>query len=197
MAQHEKSSEEKEMPLRPAHCGHVSVLAVSALCFGLIVHGQQPASPTNLGSDANGNPLRKALSTGHVSNYDEAKVGPYTLPDPLLLSDGRRVHDARTWRTVRRAEIVRLYETQIYGRVPANAPKVKWEVGELDRQALDGTAVMKRVTGKVGNADPAPRINLTVYTPAQAAGRVPLILLVNFGGGDSARGRGAAASPGG
>jgi (4-O-methyl)-D-glucuronate---lignin esterase len=176
---------------------HAGALAVFALCLGLAVHGQQPASPTNLGSDANGNPLRKALSTGHVSNYDEAKVGPYTLPDPLLLSDGRRVHDARTWRTVRRAEIVRLYETQIYGRVPANAPKVKWEVGELDRQALDGTAVMKRVTGKVGNADPAPRINLTVYTPAQAAGRVPLILLVNFGGGDSARGRGAAASPGG
>jgi hypothetical protein len=47
---------------------------------------QAPAAPaanqTNLGSDANGNPLRRALKTGHVSNYDEAKVAPYTLPDP-------------------------------------------------------------------------------------------------------------------
>ena len=38
-----------------------------------------PSSPggrsTNLGADANGNPLRLALKTGHVSNYDEAKVG--------------------------------------------------------------------------------------------------------------------------
>ena len=33
---------------------------------------QQPQ--TNLGSDANGNPLRRAIKTGHVSNYDEAKV---------------------------------------------------------------------------------------------------------------------------
>ena len=43
---------------------------------------QTPAGivPDRLGSDANGNPLRRALKTGHVSNYDEAKVPPYTLP---------------------------------------------------------------------------------------------------------------------
>ena len=43
---------------------------------------------TNLGSDANGNPLRRAIKTGHVSNYDESKVKPYTLPDPLVFADG-------------------------------------------------------------------------------------------------------------
>jgi hypothetical protein len=30
------------------------------------------ANPTNLGTDANGNSLRLATRTGHVSNYDEA-----------------------------------------------------------------------------------------------------------------------------
>ncbi len=42
---------------------------------------QQPApNPSNLGNDANGNPLRKALKTGHVSNYDESKVPPTHCP---------------------------------------------------------------------------------------------------------------------
>ena len=32
-----------------------------------------------------------------ATNYDESKVPRYTLPDPLELSDGQRVTDARTW----------------------------------------------------------------------------------------------------
>ena len=184
----------------------LTVSALSVLCVGFLVQAQQPAPPaagagqpaaapavttpaTNLGSDANGNPLRRALKTGHVSNYDEAKVAPYTLPDPLVSADGRRVTDARAWSTRRRPEILKLYETEIYGRVPANAPKVTWEVTETDRAARDGAAVMKRVVGRIGDAPDGPRVNLTMYTPAKATGPVPLILLVNFGGG---AGRGAA-----
>ena len=36
--------------------------------------------------DPNGNPVRLAKSTGHVSNYSEEKVRAYTLPDPLVLA---------------------------------------------------------------------------------------------------------------
>ena len=58
------------------------LLAVVLLAgVGGAIEAQQP---TNLGSDANGNPMRRALKTGHVSNYDETKVPPYTLPDPLV-----------------------------------------------------------------------------------------------------------------
>jgi hypothetical protein len=178
----------------------LGVFAVSVMCLELAAYGQQPAAPagpttTNLGPDANGNPLRRALKTGHVSNYDESKVAPYALPDPLVLLSGQRVRDAKTWRT-RRAEIVRLYETEIYGRVPANAPAVQWHVRETDRAGLAGIAVMKHVVGSMGHAPDGPRINLIVYTPANAASPVPLILMVNFGGGYAARGRGAAVPPG-
>ena len=107
---------------------HLGILLLSVTCLELAAYGQQPgardAQPiTNLGADASGNPLRRALKTGHISNYDESKVRPYVLPDPLVLIGGRKVADAKAWR-MRRAEIVRLYETEIYGRVPANAPKV-------------------------------------------------------------------------
>ena len=177
----------------------IALSASAAVCITLAISAQAPApqipatppaqpSPaagrsTNLGADANGNPLRLALKTGHVSNYDEAKVRPYTLPDPLIMADGTPVRDARNWETRRRPEILRMYETEIYGRIPAAAPGVAWRVTESDPQAREGTSIRKRVVGTIGEGADAPRINVTLFTPAKAQGRVPVILLVNFGGG--------------
>src|SRR5262245_49281241 len=98
-----------------------TLVLIAVLMAGNVVRAvQNPAgNPTNLGSDANGNPLRKALKTGHISNYDEPKVAPYRLPDPLVLSNGKPVRSAATWMKQRRPELIRLYENDIYGRVPA------------------------------------------------------------------------------
>ena len=146
----------------------------------------QPAAPgvkTNLGSDPNGNPLRLAVKTGHVSNYDEAKVRPYTLPDPLVMRDGRRVRDAKMWNAERRREIIGMYERDIYGRIPARTPDVKWQVAETDTSAHAGAAIRKRIVGRIGSAPNAPEMNLVLYTPAKSQAAVPLVLLLNFGGG--------------
>jgi hypothetical protein len=142
-----------------------------------------PGRSTNLGTDSNGNPLRRALKTGHVSNYDDSKVKPYSLPDPLIMQNGARVRSAEMWVRERRPEILRLYETDIYGRIPASAPKVQWQVTGTDPAARDGAAVRKTIIGKMGESAEAPRMNLTLYTPAAAKGPVPVILLVNFRGG--------------
>jgi hypothetical protein len=186
-----------------------SVVTLAVMSVGLALHAQQPAAPpqqaapaapaaapqqapanpSNLGSDANGNPLRRALKTGHVSNYDEAKVPAYSLPDPLVMANGARVADAAAWRTRRRPEILKMYATEIYGRIPANTPKMTWEVTETDAAAKGGSATMRRVVGRIGTAADAPRVNMMVYTPAQAKGPVPLILIVNFGGGPPVAGR--------
>ena len=68
-------------------------------------------------------PARKAAApptevAGIPVNYDEAKVGSYTLPDPLVLANGKAVRDAKTWNEQRRPEIVRLFEENEYGRAP-------------------------------------------------------------------------------
>ena len=113
--------------------------------------------------------------------------GRYTLPDPLVSSDTTPVRDASTWTTKRRPEIIRLYETEIFGRIPAAAPRVTWRVAETDAHARDGAAVLKRMVGKIGDAPDAPQINVRLYTPAGMCARpVPVILLVNFGGGAAA-----------
>jgi len=130
-------------------------------------------------TDASGNPLRRAPS-GHVSNYDEASVGTYTLPDPLVLRDGQPVRDADTWFKLRRPEVLQSYETEIYGRVPERAPAMSAEVVETDPKALDGLAVRKRVALRFGNQPGSPVVNLHVYLPARATKPVPLLLQLVF-----------------
>ena len=51
-------------------------------------------------------------------NYDESRVPQYQLPDSLLMLDGTRVETARQWNQHRRAEVVKLFETEMYGRGP-------------------------------------------------------------------------------
>lgn len=155
----------------------------------------QPPDPTVVGRTPEGFTLRLATKTNHISNYNETMVPAYTLPDPLVMFDGRAVTTAADW-NARRTEILRTYEEDIYGRVPANAPSVRWEVASTDTTVREG-AVLRRVVGTIGAAADAPKINLNVYTPTGATRPVPVILLVNFGGGPArgaAAGRGAAPS---
>src|SRR2546425_9099649 len=77
------------------------------------------------------------------ANEDESKVPPYVLPDPLVLADGRKVTDARTWREKRRPELLRLFETHVYGRTPAGGPKPPFPVMKTDRSPLGGPAPRK------------------------------------------------------
>lgn len=144
-------------------------------------------------TDARGNALRRA-PTGHVSNYDEANVGTYTLPDPLVLQNGKPVRAAKTWNQERRPEILKLYETEIYGRVPKRAPKVKWEVAETDAHALDGAAIRKHIIGHIGSGTNAPKVNVSLYLPANFAARVPVLLHLQFFGGAAANPNAAAST---
>jgi hypothetical protein len=143
-----------------------------ARVFVLAVLLAQQAAP--------GAPIRTAEKTGHVSNYDEAKVGTYTLPDPLTSADGRRVASADAWTKQRRPELIRIYETEIWGRIPANTLQLSW-VG-FPVETANG-AVVKRSVGTIGTAANAPKINLKVALPEGASKPVPVILLVQFGGG--------------
>jgi hypothetical protein len=146
-------------------------------------------------ADAHGNPLRRA-PTGHVSNYDETKVGTYTLPDPLALQSGQPVRTADQWFKQRRPEIVKLYENEIYGRVPERAPKVTFSVTESDPDALEALAVRKHVVGRLGGSPEGPSVNVWLYLPAKAKGPVPVLLHLTFSGNDPGRTTPAATNSG-
>ncbi|HZR64818.1 MAG TPA: acetylxylan esterase [Terriglobales bacterium] len=117
----------------------------------------------------------------HAANYDEAKAGPFSkLPDPLRLNNGKEVKTAKEWWTKRRPEIVELFDREIYGRVPANLPKVEWEVvSTATEKNGDLPVVTKKLVGHVDNSaypEVKVEIQLALSTPADVTGPVPVMM---------------------
>ncbi|HEY2932480.1 MAG TPA: acetylxylan esterase [Acidobacteriota bacterium] len=124
-----------------------------------------------------GNPQRPDV------NYDDAKVGSYTLPDPLLLQSGERVQDAAAWHNRRRPEILELFRAHVYGRSPAPPAKTEFQVFDLDKSALNATAIRKQVLITFnGQKEKGPGMDLLIYLPAAARKPVPLFLALGFTG---------------
>ena len=117
----------------------------------------------------------------NAANFDETKVTPYpALPDPLVLKNGKRIKTAKMWWKNRRPEIVEDFDREIYGRVPTNTPKVNWEVTSTTNEKNgDVPVITKNLVGHVDNSS-YPQITvdiqLTLSTPANATGPVPVIM---------------------
>jgi hypothetical protein len=120
------------------------------------------------------------------ANYDETTANPFPiLPDALKLKNGKRVTTAAMWWNQRRPEIVEDFEREVLGRVPKNVPKVTWTVTNTVNAMVGSRAVVgKQIVGHVDNSS-YPAINvdiqMTLVTPADAAGPVPVMMM--FGGG--------------
>jgi hypothetical protein len=121
----------------------------------------------------------------NAANIDESKASPYaTLPDPLILKNGKKVLNAKTWWSQRRPEIVEDFDREVYGRFPDKIPRVKWEVLSTT-QEMNGSypVITKKLAGHVDNSsypDIKVDIQLTLSTPANAKGRVPVIMEFGF-----------------
>ncbi|QEL13227.1 glucuronyl esterase domain-containing protein [Limnoglobus roseus] len=120
----------------------------------------------------------------NAANTDESKANPFPkLPDPLTAKDGKPVATADQW-AKRRAEIAEDFDREVYGRVPKDTPKVKWEVTANDKTKVgEEPVVTKRLVGHVDNSTyPAVTVDiqLTLTTPAEAKGPVPVILEFGF-----------------
>ncbi len=120
-----------------------------------------------------------------AANTDESKATTYkSLPDPLQLKNGKRVHNSETWWRERRTEIIEDFDREMYGRFPENIPSVNWKIISTTKDTIEGiAAVTKELTGHVNNSSYpsiSVDIQLSVTTPANATSAVPLIMEFSF-----------------
>ncbi|MEO6721845.1 MAG: polysaccharide deacetylase family protein [Ferruginibacter sp.] len=124
-------------------------------------------------------------SAPNAANNDESKATQYTsLPDPLILKNGKKVADAKTWWSKRRPEIVEDFDREIYGRMPKNTPEVTWEIVSTVYDTTHHVpAIIKKLIGHVDNSSYpsiSVDIDLTLTTPADIKKPVPVMLEFSF-----------------
>src|SRR6516225_24559 len=125
--------------------------------------------------------MRRGRDSKVKDTSNEATANPWkdTMPDVMTFKDGKKVKNADQWPR-RRAEIVEDFEREVYGRIPKNVPKVKWEVTSTVEGEMEGIAtVTKTLVGTVDNSA-FPQIKVTIQAsftvPKHAAGKVPIII---------------------
>lgn len=121
----------------------------------------------------------------NAANFDDAKVPPYPPPpDPLVFPDGKAVKTPRQWWSERRPQIVKLLESEMYGNIPLNVPKVTWSVVRSKDDTFSGIPVhITRLKGHVDNSiDPTITVDIDVILalPANVKQPVPVIEAFDF-----------------
>ena len=113
-------------------------------------------------------------------NYDESKVGAYTLEAPLRFADGTPLKSAADW-PKRRAEILGIFAKEMYGQEPPKPETVVCETFEKGG-TLAGLAVREQVRMWFRADKTGPSLDWLVVRPRYAKGPVPVIVQLNYYG---------------
>ena len=137
-----------------------------------------------------------AVADGREPNYNEAKIAPYTLEDPLAFADGRRLKDASEW-PARRAEILGIFAREMFGREPPAPEAVVTDLVE-EGPALAGLAIRRQYRMWFRKDKSGPFIDWLLVLPnmiqnddfrtrdgkivCENRERVPVVLMLNYRG---------------
>jgi hypothetical protein len=122
-----------------------------------------------------------------TANYDEAAIPPYTLPELLKTRSGETAKSSADWMTLRRPEVLGLFEAHVFGKTPAPAVwgKVAFETLSTNANALGGKAVRKVVRISLPAHPEWKGLELMLHLPKGAAKPVPCFVGVSFGGNEA------------
>lgn len=118
-------------------------------------------------------------------NYDESKVLPYSLPEVLKTSNNVVVKTRRIWEDVRRPEIVKLFEDNVYGQMPQQFDSIGFNLVNQNDDALDGQARSKEVDVRIFRNSQSVVIHLLLFVPKKLSKPAPVFLLINNRGAEN------------
>jgi len=103
-------------------------------------------------------PRRQDTKVQHI-------IKDYNLPDPLIFQNGEKVINKKQWIEKRRAEILRLFEENIYGKIPNEAVETKYNIINEVENDLDGLATRKAVKFTFKRGGRQIDAKLQIYIP--------------------------------
>jgi hypothetical protein len=152
------------------------IFLFSAFYVSLSLQAQTPA-----GWQASKETVEKLSKSRPEFNYYEEKVPAYTLPSVLTSEKGKSIITADDWMKVRRPELIELFRTNVYGRIPATPYKMYFKTISIDPKAISGSATLKQVDITITVSEKSMTIHLNLFIPNNVSRPVPAFLLVNLG----------------
>ncbi|MBR2838634.1 MAG: hypothetical protein IKE55_07625 [Kiritimatiellae bacterium] len=113
-------------------------------------------------------------------NYDEGKIAPYVLEDPLTFADGRKLGSPSEW-PKRREEILGIFAREMYGAEPPKPDALVVEKFD-DAVTLAGFGIRRQYRMWFREDRSGPAIDWLVLLPRHEKGPVPTILFLNYHG---------------
>jgi len=115
-------------------------------------------------------------------NYDESKIAPYTLEDPLTFVSGKTVDTPEDWQA-RRAEILDIFQREMYGQFPQPLPVFTEIIDE--GVTLAGYAVRRQIRMWFDREKKGQSIDWLLLLPTHVKTPVPAIISLNYSGNHS------------
>ena len=105
-----------------------------------------------------------------------------SLPEILVSKDAKLINNVTEWESIRRPEIVELFEEHMFGKVPDKLVKTSFEVTNRIDNALDGKAKLKEIEISLFNERDMVRLHLLIILPVNVDKSMTLFLSLNSGG---------------
>jgi hypothetical protein len=119
-----------------------------------------------------------SFATAQDKYPTDPSMRAYSLPDPLVTSSGQPVTTTKQWTSVRRPELLELFRTHVYGRVPTTSYEKSFEVMHEDPKAMNGAATLRQVAIRIARGDHSLVIHVNLFLPNQAKEPVPAFVLI-------------------
>ena len=126
--------------------------------------------------------LIKVQAQEFTPNYDESKIPDYELTPILVTQGGEPVSKVKEWEKRRRPEILKLFQEEMYGKIPKGKLKTSYKVLESANDALNGKALRKQVRITFEKGEKSLSMDLLIYLPKGESEAVPIFLTTNFYG---------------
>lgn len=117
-------------------------------------------------------------------NYDENLMPAYSLPDPLVFPGGKKVKTVRQWETKRKPQIFRMFEEQMFGKIPEGLDIKEYRLLEESDVTPYPNGRRKQVALVLKKGEKELLIQLLLYLPKGVA-KAPVFLGYNFKGNHS------------
>jgi hypothetical protein len=134
----------------------MKTIACTLLMLFSLCHAQQPFTP----------------------NYTEARVPAYTLPQILKTSENVDIKTKGQWERIRRPEILKLFEDNVYGQMPDDFDSLSFIITNQNDTAMNRKAKLREVAITVYRNAESVSIHLILFVPRSKI-PAPTFLLIN------------------